>query len=346
MSSYQDITEGLLRTGVPLNAYLLQSTKGTSATQVFILNDVFKAGSASLIQGEFVVYHALEKGLGTHYQAMLPRVALLKSDTSNQWVMEIEWLGESLLSFIDDIRARLSLASFPNLDILQRLDKVNTVIEQALLHLETIFDISHTNSPRLLQALFQELIRALKVNQENGGLAAELEPVVEAVATEADRFLPDTLVCLCHRDLTVDNIYFRHQDNPEENIVKFGDPRILIPFLEADKVNLTAIEPGWGCLTFDLAALWVSLYREEQQLQRINQAVRLAAYERVQQIADHWIQQGRFSKALLELSLAAYFSLYVGCKCDYCTAPERKWLYQLMVAQYRERIHSCAKSSK
>lgn len=350
MSSYQHITEVLLSTGVPLKAYTLQpaALKGTSDTEIFILNDVFKVGPAPLIQGEFMVYHSLEKGLGAHYQAMFPRVALLKSDSSNQWVMEIEWLGELLTNFIADTRSKLNITSFPNHDVVERLERVNTVIEQVLRHFDVMFNVSHTNNPTLAQAFFEELITALRVNQGNGGLASELEHEVEAIATEADRFLMGTSVSLCHRDVSTDNIYFRHQDNSEDIFVKFGDPRLLIPFLEADKVNLiqAPIEPGWGCLAIDLAALWVSVYREEQQLQRINRVVRLAAYERIQQTADRWIEQGCFSRAFFELNLAACFSLYVGCKCEYCTAPERNWLYEQMVANYRERLASCARFAK
>ncbi len=112
--------------------------------------------------------------------------------------------------------------------------------------------------------------------------------------------------------------------------VKFIDPRQALPYLEES----AAI----GNVVFDLAGYYTSIWRKELELQRKNEAISLEMlkYTITREIAKY--EQDRiFSHALLELSLLYWLSVYLACKCDYCTSPERLWLYQAMGAEFELR---------
>ncbi len=348
VSSYIDTLRGKICSGIPLQVHSLQQvTQGTSATEVFILRDVLKAGPSAVIEQEHRLYDSFEQILGAQtYQAIFPRVSLLEGETDHIAFLEIEWLGELLHDFLAHVRSSLgSVRETPDA-MRRRLDLVDIVIEHSLAHLETLFTTTQTNNPSLARAFLSEMLTALRVNLAQ---ASQLTREVEQFLTSIrDRYIESLLenapVSLCHRDLATDNIYFQTSDEHSQVVVKFADPRNLLPFLSSADVvghGATAMD-GWGIAAIDLAALWISLYREEQELLHFAPSLHLTAYRRVQDAVERWCADKRFNHAFFALSLATCISLYVSCKCDYCTAPERNWLYEQMVAMCHEQLHVCA----
>jgi hypothetical protein len=138
----------------------------------------------------------------------------------------------------------------------------------------------------------------------------------------------------------VGHIYI--QKSEEDFKVRMADPRSAIPRLDETPDGLTRTPNSLGCSAVDLAHLEVSLYRRQLELQHLNPKITLPALSSVRATVQDWIHQGRFSQMFYELSLATYFSAYAGCRCKYCLASDRRWLYDQMSDRARHYVTRCA----
>ena len=132
---------------------------------------------------------------------------------------------------------------------------------------------------------------------------------------------------LCHRDLSVGNIIISNFAT-----VKFIDPSTSLP--NAPKTSYDIL----GSIAVDYAALFVSIYRKNLErlhlgLQNINDSLELLA-----QFVEANINTGYFNGYTFRIFLILAFSIYVACDCDYCTAPERKWLWEQMRTDLKDLL--------
>jgi len=112
-----------------------------------------------------------------------------------------------------------------------------------------------------------------------------------------------------------------------------GDIRLIDPRYSMPGAGVRT--PSFGSAAADAAAFLVGLERKELERERAGQhALRLT--ERFRSSVDAWVAVGRFNAFMLDLCLAHAYSVYAACRCDYCLAPERKWLYDLMRERFEE----------
>jgi hypothetical protein len=256
--------------------------------------------------------------------------------------MELEWLGEQLFTFFQDTRGMLDRRGDVPRIVHDRLATANSVVEQSLQHFTTMFERTRTDNAGLMKAYFTELVIALRSNLRKGGILESTEDDIAAIASRPDRFLSGVPASACHRDVATDNIYFRRSEDARWLTVKFADPRRYLPFLEsAEMAAVDHTPPAWGSVAADYAALWISLSREEQEIRHQRSSIHLDAHKSVRAAVENAVTRGLFSQSFFTLNLAVFTSLYVGCKCEYCLDPVRKWLYDQMVVECRRLLGLC-----
>ncbi|MEK7102661.1 MAG: hypothetical protein AAB912_03470, partial [Patescibacteria group bacterium] len=104
--------------------------------------------------------------------------------------------------------------------------------------------------------------------------------------------------------------------------LRFIDPRTAVP-------NAHSGAPLASPL-IDLIALAVSLERKKLEVQRYDANLTLEACEVVNRAIETALSDHIATPALGLLIDLVVRSAYTACRCTYCLAPERMWLYEHM----------------
>jgi hypothetical protein len=285
----------------------------------------------------------LQARLGNLYFDIFPQVVLWHRD-GEKAILEMTWLGQSLEQelLMPLGRGEWSpvLAVWSDAPpILEKLALLDLVIECTLNHLEAMFTVTQLDDPATAGAFVDEILAAVRVNLRQAGLLPELENDLALAESVRDRWSERLVISCCHRDLTVEHICFRRND--EGLTVRLVDPKSSVPWLDEMPEGFERSPNSLGCAAIDLAHLEISLLRWQNVMRRVNARITLASLEWVRAQVRDWIDQRRFTLAFYELCRAACFSAYAGCRCAYCLAPERRWLYDQMVFESRRSLARC-----
>src|SRR5262249_33288452 len=157
-----------------------------------------------------------------------------------------------------------------------------------------------------------------KLNLERAGIDNnDIDSIFKRLKPILINFVPTVI----HRDLSVGNIMVN-----EAGKVKLIDPRPSLPQL-AEKES----QYIFGSVVFDLVGYKTSLFRKYLEKARNNDAAYLLRpIVLIDKVIEGYQRKGYFSEEMKDLSSVYWNSVYAACKCDYCLAENRRWLYEIM----------------
>ncbi|MBI5793954.1 hypothetical protein HZA87_02600 [Candidatus Uhrbacteria bacterium] len=275
---------------------------GTGASATVRLTGILKF-TPDRSEAELLAW--LEERLGSDYAACLPRFREL-GKVEGSFATELEYVGDATLEVV--------LANRERCDTIDPSVVVDRVVEilACLAAVPAPSDIRSASA----NATLDEVFGALSRNVMAAG--SSFRPNVETCRSRA-AFVPG----LCHRDLSAVNVVCASDGG-----VRLIDPRASVP---GAPVGM----PTFGSSAIDAAAFLVSLERKELERTRLDLPA-LGLADRFRGIVSGWIENGAFNVFMRDLCLAHAYSVYAACRCDYCLAPERKWLYDLMRERFEE----------
>ncbi len=284
---------------------------GSSEAKTFLcVQDIYKVGNDLVIQKELQAYGRFKNKMKS-YNTVFPEMEIVFNDSGCS-VLWIENLGRQAL----EDKYKETDASLTELKTLNKkvLAKINLLFE------ETKIDFFDAD-------FFDELIVALKINIDKAGLSEKLLPAISALEQQKDKTLNRYVASLAHKDLSVGNIILSNDGDK----VRFIDPRSAIPYLEESKAS--------GNIAIDLIGYLVSLQRKEMEVKQLNKNIDYSdLVNEVENEIKGYICAGVFTEDFKKLCEALWYSVYAACKCDYCTAPERLWLYNEMVRRLEQTL--------
>ncbi len=244
--------------------------------------------------------------LGTDYDKVFPRFRVL-GFTGGVSVIELEYLADMTL----EQRLLAPESASPETD---------EATVAPLLDILSVFAVTQVSAEvEAAEAIVEEVIQAVVAN----AAVAELP-----LAPEFASRMREHASCApmpCHRDLSTANVMCL-----TDGTLRLIDPRVCVP---------GASGPGHalGSLAIDLAALEISLERKEAERER---AGRISVWltQMLSVAAQSFMQRDLFNQAMLELCRLHAYSVYAACRCGYCLAPDRQWLYDLMKRRF-EDVH-------
>ena len=243
-------------------------------------------------------------------------------------IAEMEFIGEQS---IEDL-----LLSFRGSD--SEFNRLIAVNRRILSLLDGLF-LQTANSNGALNdklGFYHELIAALQLNLAKAELLDdEATVLISRLENYPNLFLSDLILSKIHKDLSVGNVIIGSDDQP-----KLIDPRRAVPNLKVGSF--------WGSSAFDLVGYRVSLMRKIAEVkQNGTTASLIGLIEETDLELKKGLVQKRFNPAMVELCHLVWYSIYCACRCDYCLAPERLWLYQKMkneLGRYLTTIDGLTKS--
>jgi len=288
----------------------LQKLSGSSDSRVFLYNKkIYKVGAVEKIRQELDNYQRFAEKLNGC--KAFPDVQLI-FEQDGAAILEIEFLGEKNL----EQAYRLAVAA----------DKINLEkYNQAVLRLiRQIHEATKREDVVQSKLFFNELLSALKINFEKAEWPiAEAAEILEKIKKNEKHFLTHNICSMAHKDLSVGNIIVK------DDKAYFIDPRQAVPYLEKSKAI--------GNVAIDLAGYYVSVIRKDLELKRSGAEVNLQSLiQQIESEAEKYIKNKVFNRDFWQLCRAIWYSVYSACKCDYCIAPERLWLYNEMVERLKK----------
>lgn len=283
--------------GLPLARMQRMSGTGISATiRVTGILKVSPDASETELLRRFMGW------LSDDYAVVFPRFRDL-GIVDGSFVTELEYLGDATFENVllgDAPNVGLSSLEIANRvsGFIERLSAVRPPVESKLDH---------------RRMFLAELVSGLTHNAEIARLH------VPALTPDACLARMTFVPCGCHRDLSVGNVVCAVDGG-----VRLIDPRSLLP---------GAVEPstGYGSAAADCAAFLVGLERKQAELlHRGNEQPRVPHNDFLVGTTERLIANGLFDRPMFDLCHLHAYSVYLACRCDYCLAPERKWLYDLM----------------
>jgi len=165
------------------------------------------------------------------------------------------------------------------------------------------------------------------LNLKKAELWLEYEGVVQSIEKRKAELLKNFVASFAHKDLSVGNVLVS-DDNKQ---VRFIDPRLAVPYLEESQAS--------GNVAIDLMGYYVSFLRKEMEARKNNEGLDFSEINKdIEKEIKEYKERGVFSEQMGRLCMAVWYSVYAACKCDYCTAPERVWLYDEMVVRLRKSL--------
>jgi hypothetical protein len=315
-----------LRHVAAIEALSRTGTGTTHRVQFFV-----KQGSGVI--EESAVYRNFERQLGAEAaNRIFPRTRCvpLSSDVSDA-VLLIESIPGGDLEEQIGVLTHFVNGAPPDCRLVQeQQEKISATVACVSGHFDVLHACRETvHESAELRAFVQELYSALSENVLRAGLL--IPPLPEPSSRWANGW-----ASLAHRDCSVGNIV------GAASRARLIDPRSIVP---CGTTPATFASPA-----IDYAALLVSLGRKELELQRIVPEFQLEARTFLLQVFTSRRARGIASPAIIALCVAVVYSMYAACRCDYCLAPERRWLYDMMqestTSHVNEFIHLAASSKE
>lgn len=318
----------LIGTGTPDSE--IQKLEGSSNTEVYrVANKIYKIGPQQDIALAFQANRRFQDCAPISNKDIFPAIEFSPLG-AEQAALIVEYCGSR--NFEDLIlKSDLSDESTYN--------TVQLVHVATLQNLRGIFEESKLDSPARTRAessrFFQELSDALKVNLTLAGLIGSYGDTLDRVGSSREKFVSEDVPSLAHKDLSVGNVVV----GDDWTSVKFIDPRLVVPHLEP-----TEPDTALGNIAIDIVGYQISLLRKQLELVHSGKADRLSPLlSGVSAEIKRYIQDGVFTNQMKLLCEVVWYSVFSACKCDYCLAPERKWLYDLMAEKTHEKLSQLSK---
>jgi len=282
----------------------IKALSGSSEAKTFLCdNNIYKVGSEEVIKKEIQAYGKFKSRMKS-YETVFPQMDIVFEDLGNS-VLAIENLGKQSL----ESKYKEDHVSVSQLEIINK---------KVLAKINLLFDETKTNLADDL--FFDEIISALKINFEKAGLSEKLLFDLNRIIEKKKIILKNFVLSLAHKDLSLGNIIL--SDDGEK--VRFIDPRVAVPYLTESKAS--------GNVAIDLIGYLVSIQRKELEVRKTNQDVDYSSlFAEIENQIKTYISAGAFTEEFRKLCEILWYSVYAACKCDYCTASERLWLYNEMV---------------
>jgi len=261
-------------------------------------------------RSEFELLQEFKRLLGSQYPSIFPRFHEL-GEIEGQYVMELEYVGDINLEEVL-LAERTSPTS------------AKAVVEQISTFINQLADVQPNSAGTVTgnykQSFLNEIVSGLTRNVEASGLTIEL--------ASHDRFLQRAVFnpTLCHRDLSATNIMCEAGGTS-----RLIDPRWVVPGAVCQPLI-------YGSVAIDCASFQVSLERKEVERKRLERPDLGLADLFKAKTTVALLQQGIFNEFMYDLCLAYSYSIYTACRCEYCLAPERRWLYELMRKQLQNSL--------
>lgn len=310
MDSKQRLAEFLLTQGE--KAEIVPLSSGSSGADIFRVGRfVYKVGTVKQALAEQKAY-ARFRQLGSISLHILPAWSIVSIGNESA-IWKIEHLGVHNLE-------ELILAE-------TEIERLLVLNEEVLSLLGKVFKVSRSSLETQKRLVWQELVDALMINLEKAGLSSPAtDKFLSRLQTKKDQILAVFQPSLSHNDASAVNIMVRTDWQ-----IRFIDPRLALPYLEETQ--------ALGNLALDLAAYYVSLERNRLKLEKAKSSLNISPLlTRVDEVVQEYIQAGVFTEELFQLAKLVWYSVYAACKCSYCTAKERVWLYKLMVQKVKKQM--------
>jgi len=301
--SLKDI-EGVLR--------VQELSGGSSGAMAVELSLIMKQGPD--IVAEVSAYQNIASILGRDMHHIFPAIKFfLRGEFGRESVLFIEPVpGETLETVILKLGELLSRRSSEDAAVILQ----KTLVQRMLEHVKNALGILHKplkGAQYRLENFVQELFSALIGNLQGAGIEFPSQNVSRLDLMGSGILTP------IHRDCSVVNI-IGNADG-----VRFIDPRSCVPH---------GTQGGhYGSPAIDMVALWISLTRKELEIERQSSGFSLGASDDIRVLISKREDEGWFSPKLITLCEAVVWSQYAACRCAYCMAPERSWLYERMVQE-------------
>lgn len=289
----------------------IKKLNGSSDATAYLCEDkIYKVGPDKTIMDEVKTFERFKNKMKS-YSSVFPDMEVVQSADG----VSILWIENCGGRNFDDIYLRET----DNLDLLKTLNR------KVLAKIGVVFnETQYVDDGNLF---FEELIEVLKLNLQKAELWPEYEGVVKGIEEKKSTFLESFVGSFAHKDLSVGNILV--SDDNER--VRFIDPRLAVPYLEESQAS--------GNVVIDLMGYYVSFLRKEMEARKDNDNLDFSEINKdVEKEIKVYQDKGIFTEAMGMLCVAVWYSVYAACKCDYCTAPERVWLYDEMVVRLRKAL--------
>jgi hypothetical protein len=286
---------------------------GSSEAIVFKYgNWIYKSGSIKEAEEELAIYNNFKNKLGPDYESVFPYFETVKFN-EDILLYKLEFIGEYNL---EDYLLSPKLCD----------DTITQKIYSGVLkNISTIYDASYTEDESVMDDFFVELIKAIEQNVEKAQLSNEKSiKFLRKVKKNKKIFINNAIGSLAHKDLTAGNIIINlTKDNP----VRFIDPRNAMPYLDKSLCM--------GNVSVDLAGYYVTILRKEMEHRELfSDSSLMNAKILIEQEIESYINRKIINRQLIDLTVFFWYSVYLACKCEYCTSKKRKWLYDEMKDGY------------
>ena len=295
--------EKALRQFINLRFPSIQDLSATGASMTVRVSSILKVCSDD---SELRLLTRLNDCLGNKYAKVLPRFQIMGAQ--DEWqVIELEDLGDQTL---EDVALDGSTDS----------TLMNTIIDCVGELIRCIASVrpEKASTEACTQSFLDEVTSATVCNARNAQLASP-ERNLDRLARHC-KLVPT----LCHRDLSTSNVICRNGS------AKLIDPRWAVPGAS------TQPHSPFGSIAIDCAAFSISLWRKSLERKQTYSEDAAWNYYLDQTVTHPLMQSGLFNQKFYDLCLMHALSVYIACRCDYCLAPERLWLYEHMQQCYDE----------
>lgn len=294
----------LTNKGLPGHEMIIEKMTGSSVCSVYRVGEfIYRVGGSGNIRDDISCYSTFRDGM-PNYQSAFPNFTMVL-DSGTTAICRVEYIGkENMEDYL--LGSDVSDVESVNANV---LSLIRIVFDS------TKFKGDLTEIDNVDHEFCGELLTALKANAEAAGMIKEID--CSKIPEVCSRDFQPSLI---HKDLTVGNIMLANGTHGPRLI----DPRSAVAYLEKGC--------RYGSVAFDLAGYYVSLCRKDAEIKSREKCVDLSGIIRsVTDEVSGYIRESVFSEALFKLCLLVWYSIYSACRCEYCLAESRKWLYDEMV---------------
>lgn len=294
----------------------IDQLEGSTGAMVYNIHVIVKTGTRSMIESELRVYRQLKKLLKRNIDEVFPRIASTVNDSSKFASFFIEPIhGEVVEKNILKIGEMAKIFGVNDHRVVKQQEAVCEMTKKIFANLKILhlpIKMKKQETRVALRNFVCEMENALDENLR----LADIDIYYPRFSND-ERFWIKGGVSAAHRDLSVVNII------GDETAVRFIDPRLIVP---NGKIKSEFASPA-----IDFAALSISFERKELEIQDMVPGLVLSARKLVEAEIHKMVDNNSISRDILMLSSATVRSAYAACRCSYCLAPDREWLYKHMV---------------
>jgi len=248
---------------------------------------------------ELELLQKMEWALGLNYGLTFPQFRYL-GEISGKHMIELEYVGDKNLE-------EMLIGNYSEANLIP-----SDIIGQAMMHIIRMAGVRPVSGEHGYADMFlSEVADGLENNVFAAGLTVDF-PLGETFSQRV-KFIPT----LCHRDFSVTN--FMYNTDGDTRLI---DPRQKVPGAKVESCI-------YGSAAIDCASFLVSLERKELERAHLGMPS-LGLYDLFEEKMKFLMGEGLFNEFMYNLCIAYSYSIYAACRCEYCLAPERRWLYELM----------------